>query len=167
MINRVTVTSEIPAHLTVELRDEVKPGIHVSTLVYTKSFESFGMDRLRYSIHAVSSEVRRLFCCCTEVTRVAMGLTQTHSNAGCRCASGWTHRDWTTSPRLAVLKVRELELSPWLFTGFWEEKLCQLKCSLTNRRCTYPQELFLRLDRVTKLQQIQLLSHEYKVVCLC
>lgn len=32
-----------------------------------------------------------------------------------------------------------------------------------NRFCKYPQELVLRLERPSKVQQIQILAHEYKV----
>jgi len=36
-----------------------------------------------------------------------------------------------------------------------------------NRFCKYPQELVLRLERPSKVQQIQILAHEYKVRHLC
>lgn len=38
-----------------------------------------------------------------------------------------------------------------------------------SRFCMYPQELLFKLEHPSKIQQIQLLSHEYKVgrVCLC
>lgn len=49
------------------------------------------------------------------------------------------------------------------------DRCCTVECDAAlarthaRRFCKYPQEILLRLEQPCKIQQIQILSHEYKV----
>jgi centrosomal protein CEP104 len=53
--------------------------------------------------------------------------------------------------------------------GLLHNQPCTCVCAVSScaaalhRFCKYPQELVLRLERPSKVQQIQILAHEYKV----
>jgi hypothetical protein len=70
---------------------------------------------------------------------------------------GWQSPRWGWGPATANALPQCCHCNSQTATG------CLLSSLPLCRFCKYPQELVLRLERPSKVQQIQILAHEYKV----
>lgn len=151
---------------------------------------SGGPQKLRFTIHSCSGEVG---CCCAADASVRASLSlftylSPSNSTPFLCTSmldGTQDTDYPVrellyhspqtrgwqSPRYAVINSSAAQQTrpdsncsaSVVAASVGSDMLACLDTPHKHRFCKYPQELVLRLERSSKVQQIQILAHEFKV----